>query len=320
MRVLVTGLGGFAGRWLAEALRASGHVVYGLGRGGPGAAVTPLVADFRRADVTDRAAMEAAIGDILPDAVVHLAALTDPATAEREVGATYRTNLGGTLVVLGTLRDRAPRARLLLASTSLVYGAVEPGDLPVRETTPLRPTGIYGASKAAAEIAALQWSRAYGLDVVVARPFNHIGPGQRPDFVCAAIASQLAAIEAGRREPVLRLGNLDPVRDFLDVRDVAAGYVALLERGRRGEVYNLCAGEGVSIAELVALFRTLARVPVQVRSEPGRRRALDVERIVGSHERATAATGWEPRVPLLESLREVLEDWRRRPASAAHDG
>jgi len=173
---------------------------------------------------------------------------------------------------------------------------------------------VYGASKAAAEIAVLQWGRAYGLDVVVARPFNHTGPGQRIDFVCAAIARQLVEVEAGRRDPVLRLGNLDPVRDFVDVRDVAAGYVALLERGRGGEAYNLCAGgEGVSIAEVVALFRTLARVPVHVRSEPGRRRALDVERFVGSHEKVTADTGWEPRIALLDTLRDVLDDWRARP-------
>lgn len=316
MRVLVTGLGGFAGRWVAGALRARGHVVYGLGRTPPAGPASDLVAEFRRVDVTDRVALEAAVGETAPDAVIHLAALTDPALAEREIATAYRTNLGGTLVVLGAIRGTVPQARLLLASTSLVYGAVEPAELPVRETTPLRPTGIYGATKAAAEIAALQWSRAYGVDVVVARPFNHIGPGQRPDFVCAAIASQLADIEAGRREPVLRLGNLDPVRDFLDVRDVAEGYVALLERGVRGAVYNLCAGEGVSIAEVVALFRTLARVPVRVRSEPGRRRAIDVERIVGSHERATADTGWRPRMPLLESLRDVLEDWRRRPPTA----
>ncbi len=312
MRVLVTGVGGFVGPWVAKSLCASGHTVYGLGRQAPAAEGQLAEERFRVADITDPAAVEAAVVDLAPDAVVHLAAWTDAAAAERAIEAAYRANLGGTLVLLATLRAHRPRARFLLASSALVYGAIQQEELPVAETVPLRPTGIYGASKAAAEIATLQWGRAYDLDVVVARPFNHTGPGQRVEFVCAAIAEQLAEIEAGRRDPVLRLGNLDPVRDFLDVRDVAAGYVALLERGRRGEVYNLCSGEGVSIAEIVALFRTLARVPVQVRSEPGRRRALDVERVVGNHARVTADTGWVPRIPLRDTLQVVLDDWRRR--------
>jgi len=314
VRVLVTGIGGFVGPWVAAALHVGGHVVHGLVRGDRSAALAAVGPVLHRGDVTDRAAVEAAVAAAAPDAVVHLAAWTDAAAAERDAEPVYRANVGGTLALLSALRARAPQARLLLASTSLVYGAIQRRELPVREDTPLRPTGVYGASKAAAEIAVLQWGRAYGLDVVVARPFNHTGPGQRVDFVCAAIARQLAEVEAGRRDPVLRLGNLDPVRDFVDVRDVAAGYVALLERGRGGEAYNLCAGgEGVSIAEVVALFRTLARVPVHVRSEPGRRRALDVERFVGSHEKVTADTGWEPRIALLDTLRDVLDDWRARP-------
>ena len=157
----------------------------------------------------------------------------------------------------------------------------------------------------------MQWARAHGLDVVVARPFNHTGPGQSADYVCAALASQIADIEAGRQEPVLTVGNVDPVRDLSDVRDVAAGYVALLERGRSGTVYNLCAGDGVSVADIIAQLRSLARVPMRARIDPARRRSNDVERIVGSHERATADTGWTPRIPLIDTLAAVLEDWRR---------
>jgi GDP-4-dehydro-6-deoxy-D-mannose reductase len=152
---------------------------------------------------------------------------------------------------------------------------------------------------------------------VVARPFNHTGPGQSAAYLVPALASQVAAIEAGRQLPVLAVGNVDPVRDFSDVRDVAAGYVALLERGRRGETYNLCSGDGVSIAEVVALFRTLVRVPVHVRSERARRRALDIERFVGSHAKATADTDWAPRIPLVDTLRDVLDDWRGREAASS---
>jgi GDP-4-dehydro-6-deoxy-D-mannose reductase len=157
-----------------------------------------------------------------------------------------------------------------------------------------------------------QWARSYGLHVERARPFNHTGPGQRASFVCAAIGRQVARIERGEQAPVLTVGNPDPVRDFSDVRDVMAGYVALLERGKCGEAYNLCAGEGVSIAEVIALFRTHARVPMRAWSDPKLRRPVDVERIVGSHAKATADTGWTPRIPLVDTLRDVLEDWRGR--------
>jgi GDP-4-dehydro-6-deoxy-D-mannose reductase len=221
-------------------------------------------------------------------------------------------NLGGTLALLGAVRTHAPAARVVVVTSSEVYGAVRRDELPVREETPFRPVTIYGASKAAADVAAGQWARAYGLHVVRARPFNHTGPGQRPAFVCAAIAKQVAAVEAGRQSPELRVGNVDPVRDFGDVRDVAAAYLALLAKGHAGEAYNVCTGEGASVAEVIALLRTHARVPMFARPDPGRRRPLDVERIVGSRDRITADTGWAPRIPLSDTLRDVLDDWRRR--------
>src|SRR5206468_4985860 len=186
----------------------------------------------------------------------------------------------------------------LIVTSSDVYGDVRAEELPVVEETPLRPVSVYGASKAAADIAAAQWARAYGLDVVRARPFNHTGPGQSPDFVCSALARQLALIEAGKQEPVVRVGNADSVRDFSDVRDIVAGYVALLERGRAGDVYNLCSGEGVSIAEVIAILRTHTRVPLRVHSDPSLRRPHDVPRIIGTHAHATNDTGWHPRIPL----------------------
>jgi len=312
VRVLLTGASGFAGPFVAEALVAAGHHVEGLARQPPqrGAQVP-----FHAVDVRDADALAGVVAAIAPDAVVHLAAIAQPGAAEANPGLAYDVNLGGTLVLLSALRAAPARPRLLLVSSGAVYGAVRPAELPVTEETPLRPLSVYGASKAAAELAALQVARAHGLDVVVARPFNHTGPGQSADYVCAALASQVAAIEAGRQEPVLTVGNVDPVRDFSDVRDVAAGYVALLERGRSGTVYNLCAGDGVSVADIIAQLRSLARVPMRARIDPARRRSNDVERIVGSHERATTDTGWAPRIPLIDTLAAVLEDWRSRGRS-----
>ncbi len=312
MRVLVTGIGGFVGPWLARALAEHGHEVLGLEREGP---ELPPGIPGHRADVTRRAEVEAVLYDVRPDAVIHLAAISFVPEAERDPETAYRINVGGTVSVMGAMRAVTPAARLLWIGSSDAYGAVEPSELPIAESTPFRPLSVYGASKAAGDVTVGQWARSYGMDIVRLRPFNHTGPGQRETFVCAAIARQMARMERGEQEPVLRVGNPDPVRDFSDVRDIMAGYVTLLERGRAGEAYNLCAGEGVSIAEVIALLRTHARVPMRVWSDPALRRSSEVERIVGSHAKATADTGWEPRIPLGETLRELLEDWRVRLAS-----
>ncbi len=315
MRVLVTGVSGFAGPVVARVLAQHGHEVHGLARHPPEPArLAGAPLEFHAGDVRDAAGLARLVADVAPEGIVHLAAVAEPAAAERDPEATYRTNLGGTLALLAAVRAASKRARVLVVSSSSVYGAVEARELPVTEENPLRPLTVYGASKAAAEIAALQWGRAHALEIVVARPFNHTGPGQSPAYVCAALASQVAAIEAGRQPPVLTVGNVDPVRDLSDVRDVAAGYVALLERGRGGTVYNLCTGEGVSVAELIALLRSLARVALRARSDPARRRAQDVERLVGDHARASSDTGWKPRIALLDTLASVLDDWRRRQA------
>jgi GDP-4-dehydro-6-deoxy-D-mannose reductase len=309
VRVLVTGIGGFVGPWLHRALAANGHEVLGLVREGD---EPPPGVPRHRADVTVRAEVEGVLRDLKPDAIIHLAAISFVPEAESDPETAYRINVGGTIALMAAMRAVTPTARLLWVGSSDAYGAVTPADLPVTEETPFRPLSVYGASKAAGDVTVGQWARSYGLDVVRARPFNHTGPGQRATFVSASIARQMARMERGEQEPVLRVGNPDPVRDFSDVRDVMAGYVALLERGRAGEAYNLCAGEGVSIAEVIALLRSHCRVPMRVWSDPALRRPSEVERVVGSHAKATAETGWAPRIPLTDTLRDLLDVWRAR--------
>jgi GDP-4-dehydro-6-deoxy-D-mannose reductase len=262
-------------------------------------------------DLLDAPRIGALVGSIAPEAICHLAALSFVPDAERDPQAAYRVNVDGTLAVLGALRARAPKARLLFVGSGDAYGAVLSDELPIDEEVPLRPLSVYGASKAAADLTAAQWGRAYGLEVVRARPFNHTGPGQRPTFVSPALAKQIADIEADRQPPTLRVGNLDPVRDLSDVRDIAAGYVALLERGMNGHAYNLCSGVGRSIHEVVEVFRGLARVPIDVVHDPALARPVEVLRVVGSAERATADTGWSPTISFEQTAKDLLEWWRQ---------
>jgi GDP-4-dehydro-6-deoxy-D-mannose reductase len=315
MRVLVTGVAGFVGPHLVRALHAAGHEVHGSTLPGEDrSALRDMTLSLHEADVADGAGLERLLATTRPGGVIHLAAVSFVPTAAGDPQLAYRVNVGGTVALLGALRAAAPTARLLFVGSSDAYGAVRPTELPVGEDVPLRPLSVYGATKAAAEIAVAQWGRSEGLDVVMARPFNHTGPGQSADFVCPALARQIVAIEAGTQKPVLRVGNVDPVRDIGDVRDVVRAYVALLDRGTSGRVYNVCSGEGVSIAEVIALLRSHARVPMRAHSDPARRRAVEIPRVVGSHARITEDTGWLPERPLTQTLCDVLDDWRHRSA------
>jgi GDP-4-dehydro-6-deoxy-D-mannose reductase len=308
---LVTGAGGFVGPYLVRALTERGHEVHGLVHQSdePGR-LDGLPMTAHAGDVLDAAGLAATVAVVGPEAVMHLAALSFVPDVERDPPAAYRVNVGGTLAVLGAVRTHAPRARVVFVGSGDAYGAVRPDELPIDEDVPLRPLSVYGASKAAAEGTVEQWGRAYGLDVIRVRPFNHTGPGQSATFVCPALAKQVAEIEVGRQAPRLRVGNLDPVRDVSDVRDVVAGYVVLLERGRGGQVYNLCSGVGRSIRELVELFRSLARVPIEVTQDAALVRPVDVPRVVGSHARATADTGWRPAIAFEQTVADVLGWWR----------
>lgn len=311
MRVLVTGIAGFAGPHLAEALAAAGHEVHGLALAAAG---VPHAAAVHVADLLDQDAVERVVQAVRPEAVAHLAALSFVPAGEADPRHAVRVNVEGTVGLLRALERATPAARLLLVSSSDAYGYVAAEDLPVRETVPLRPVSVYGATKAAAETMALQWARRHGRDVVVARPFNHAGPGQSPDFVVSAFGRQLARIETGAAEPVMRVGDLAPVRDVSDVRDVARGYCALLERGASGEAYNLCSGRGVAIREILEALVAVSGVSVRIETDPARMRRVDLPRLVGSHARATEATGWRPTIPLATTLADVLADWRRREA------
>jgi GDP-4-dehydro-6-deoxy-D-mannose reductase len=274
----------------------------------------PALADGRLhvADVIDQGAMADVVAAVQPDAVVHLAGWTFVPDSHADPVAVFRTNALGAIHLFSAVRRHRPRCRVVTVGSADAYGLIDPTDLPIRETCSFRPLSPYGASKAASDLLGHQWARAYGLDIVRVRPFNHIGPGQRSVFVCPDFAQQLVAIERARQRPEVAVGNLDVVRDFTDVRDVVAAYGAALDGGEAGEAYNICTGVGHTVREMLDTLIELSGLEVKVSVAPERLRETDVPAVVGSYEKLNARTGWSPRYAWRQTLADVLTEQRAR--------
>lgn len=313
MRVLVTGAGGFAGSHLVDALVASGDgtEVYASDLHADHPEVDERGVRRLALDVTDARAVHDVLAEVVPDRVFHLAGFAHVGAAEAEPDAAMAVNFGGTRTLLDAARDAAPAARVLVVSSSEVYGKVAPEAVPVSEDAPLCPATTYALSKACAEMAA-RLAVARGLDVVVLRPFNHIGPRQSDDFVSAAFAHQVARIEAGLQDPVMRVGNLDAQRDISHVRDTIGAYLAAAEHGRRGEAYNVTSGRAVPIRELLDVLLSLTDVDVTVETDPARMRASDVPIFHGCGDKLAEHTGWRAELDLRAALTDVLDYWRAK--------
>lgn len=317
--ILVTGARGFVGRHLVAALQASGAAVSGLDRQVAGATDDPPwlthLCELGTGAPDAAAGLATLLGEGRFTAVYHLAGQSSAGASFQDPAGTVSANLLGTLEVLEALRlmaeDGAPLPRLLVVGSAEEYGAAARTDRPCREDDPILPISPYGTSKAAATQLCLQYHRSFGLPVIPVRAFNHTGPGQDQRFVFPSFAAQIAAIEAGRQEPVLHTGDLSPARDFLDVRDVVVAYQALVARGRPGRLYNVCSGSALTIQAGLEILLGFSSAQVQIRQDAARMRPADIPDLHGDATALRTDTGWQPRYAFTTTLRDLLEDARR---------
>jgi len=318
VRLLVTGAGGFVGGHLVDYLHAEQPEVEVHGVVIPHGSVSWRAASGARvleADLNDPLAAAAVVEEVRPDRIIHLAGQSSVHLSWLDPAGTLRTNVLGIVHLLDAARARGLRPAVLVVGSAEEYGKAAPEEMPLREDAPLRPASPYAVSKVAQGALALLYGPAGGMRVVLTRTFHHTGPGRGEAFAESSFARQLAEIEAGLRPPVLKVGNLEAVRDFADVRDVVRAYWMLLDGGEGGTAYNVCTGRGRRIRDLLDVLLAASGARVEVRVDPDRLRPSDVPTQVGDPSRLRAATGWEPRLPIERTLGDLLADWRVRIAT-----
>jgi GDP-4-dehydro-6-deoxy-D-mannose reductase len=304
-RVLITGYGGFVGPYVADALVEAGHRVWGVDE-------KPSIPDTRvegyvSRDLSDRQSVEALFDAVSPDAVVHLAAQSSAGRSFAEPFDTLTRNIWPVLNILETVRKRGIQTRILAVGSGEIYGPAAEADLPLPETRAPNPVNPYALSKAIQEQCCLHYASLYGTDVVATRSFNHTGAGQRDTFVLPSFARQVREIRDGIREPVVNVGDIDLRRDFTDVRDIARGYVALLEKGKGGEVYNVGSGTSYSLRELLHRLFEIARVEPEIRVDSERMRPADMRDLRGDPSKIARDTGWTPRIAIADTLEWLFD-------------
>ncbi len=322
MRILITGITGFVGSHLTEWALSRGADVIGALRWRSNTEHIEHLRDrltLIQSELRELSSARDLVERARPDYIVHLAAQSFVGASWQTPAETLMTNAIGQMNLFEAIRQLGSASRFLVIGSSEEYGLVEPDELPIRETNPLRPLSPYAVSKVTQDLMGFQYFKSYGLDIVRARAFHHTGPRRSDNFSTSTFARQIAEIEAGLREPVVVAGDLKPVRDFSDVRDIVRGYWELLERGTAGEVYNLCSGVDWTIERMLTFLISQSSVPgIEIRTDAARLRPSDVPVLRGSYEKIERAVGWRPRIPLEQTLTDLLDYWRqriRRPAS-----
>lgn len=317
MRALITGVTGFVGSHLADYLLAEQPEVEIFGTRRWRSRMENIEhldgrLQLRECDLRDPAAIQGVLAEVRPDYIFHLAAQSFVPASWRAPSETLMTNILGQTNIFEAVRVLELDPVIQIAGSSEEYGLVLPDEVPIKETNPLRPLSPYAVSKVAQDLLAYQYFRSYGLKTVRTRGFNHTGPRRGEVFVTSNFAKQIASIEAGLREPVIRVGNLDAQRDFTDVRDIVRAYWLAVSEATPGEVYNLASGRAVTIRELLDQLLALSDTEVEVQVDPDRLRPSDVEILLGDYSKFRSDTGWEPSIPLEQTLKDTLDYWRQK--------
>lgn len=316
MRVLITGITGFAGSHLAEHLLGLGTVeVHGIERWRSKTDNIDHIKSkliMHECDIRDASSVRKVIEAVAPDRIFHLAAQSFVPSSWKAPAETLMTNILGELNIFEAVRHIGINPRIQIAGSSEEYGLVYPDELPIKETNPLRPLSPYAVSKVGQDLLAYQYFMSYQLHIVRTRGFNHTGPRRGNVFVESNFAQQIARIERGLQEPVVKVGNLKAKRDYSDVRDMVRAYELALEKGEPGEVYNICSGTTHSIEEILERLLAMSTVKVQIEPDPRRMRPSDVMILLGDATKFVDRTGWRPRIPIETTLKDLLEYWRER--------
>lgn len=317
-RALITGISGFVGPYLAAHLRSQDIECVGISRKATDPKHPVSLAGVRidDIDVRDRAALRKVLEAEEPDLVFHLAAISHVPTSRANPELVFDVNVTGTFNLLEGLRQIGSRSRIVLVSTGNLYGEIDSGEKGFREDDPLQPTSPYATSKLIVEQIARSFVDDFGLAIMIARPFNHTGPGQPPSFACPEFARCIAeALIAGESTVQMKTGRLEPLRDISDVRDVVRAYALLAERGVAGEAYNVCSGSMVSMSEVIDILADLAHVMVTTQLDPHRIRAREIMRSGGNCSKIRRELGWSPGIPLRDTLQTLLNYWVDHPRS-----
>jgi GDP-4-dehydro-6-deoxy-D-mannose reductase len=317
MRVLITGITGFAGSHLAEYILAEhpGVEVFGLVRWRSRMENILGILDkvvLKEGDLKDVVSLRAVLDQVRPDRIFHLAAQSFVPSSWKLPAETFAINAIGEIHLFEAALSLKLQPRIQIAGSSEEYGMVYPDEVPMKETNPLRPLSPYAVSKVAQDLLAYQYFKSYGLHTIRTRGFNHTGPRRGDVFVTSNFAKQVAEIEKGKREPVVRVGNLEAKRDFSDVRDVVRAYWLAVEKGEPGDVYNIGTGRAYAMKEVLDTLLALSKVKVRVEVDPDRLRPSDVPILLSDCSKFRRLTGWEARIPFTKTMADLLDYWRAR--------
>ena len=319
-KILITGISGFVGGHFVHYLTTNHNVfeIHGISRSKPAWDFVNTPAGllnghfFHRADLNDIPKIKSLIVEIQPDYILHLAAQSSVAESWKSPVFSFMNNTNIFLNIIDTVRLNDNAARVLSIGSSEQYGIVSEKDLPISEDSPQSPENPYAVARVAQEQLARIYAKGYNLDICCTRSFNHCGPGQTDRFVVSAIVKQFVKIAHGLQDPVIHIGNGAIVRDFVDVHDVVEAYNLLLTKGKKGEVYNICSGQGRAIRDIVTMLSNMFDIHVQVHQEQSQIRPIDNPRIVGSFQKIQRDLGWRPTIPFEQSLQSMYEYWDAR--------